>query len=106
MLSRYHYGLMNRGGKLYYDSREPLNDAAHRAGINGSVKLHQLRHAFYSHALMSGIDPRTVQKWMGHKDLKTTLRDAHVSPDHEKAAIEQLNYGAPDSGDMLIRDTA
>ena len=38
---------------------------------------------------MSGVDPRTVQKWMGHKDLKTTLRYAHVSPDHEKAAIER-----------------
>jgi len=41
---------------------------------------------------MSGVDPRTVQKWMGHKDLKTTLRYAHVSPDHEKAAIELLSY--------------
>ena len=42
--------------------------------------------------MMQGIDPRTVQKWMGHKDLKTTLRYAHVSPDHEKAAIQQLRY--------------
>lgn len=33
-----------------------------------------------------------MQKWMGHKDLKTTLRYAHVSPDHEKAAIERLGY--------------
>ena len=41
---------------------------------------------------MSGVDPRTVQKWMGHRDLKTTLRYAHVSPDHEKAAIERLGY--------------
>jgi site-specific recombinase XerD len=54
--------------------------------------MHQLRHAFCSHALMQGIDPRTVQKWMGHKDLNTTLRYAHVSPDHEKAAIQQLRY--------------
>ena len=41
---------------------------------------------------MSGVDPRTVQKWMGHRDLKTTLRYAHVSPDHEKAAIKRLSY--------------
>ena len=41
---------------------------------------------------MQGIDPRTVQKWMGHKELKTTLRYAHVSPDHEKAAIQKLRY--------------
>ena len=45
---------------------------------------------------MSGVDPRTVQKWMGHRDLKTTLRYAHVSPDHEKAAIERLGYSVSD----------
>ena len=65
-----------------------LNYAAKRAGIEDAVKMHQLR----SHALMQGIDPRTVQKWMGHKDLNTTLGYAHVSPDHEKAAIQQLRY--------------
>jgi len=43
---------------------------------------------------MQGIDPRTVQKWMGHRDLKTTLRYAHVSPDHEKTAIQRLTYTA------------
>ena len=86
------YVFSNRDGKPYTDIREPLDAAAQRAGIGDSVKLHQLRHAFCSHALMSGADPRTVQKWMGHKDLKTTLRYAHVSPDHEKAAIEQLRY--------------
>ncbi|NKB72820.1 MAG: hypothetical protein GKR89_37595 [Candidatus Latescibacteria bacterium] len=32
---------------------------------------------------VQGIDPRTVQRWMGHRDLTTTLRYAHVSPDHE-----------------------
>ena len=87
--------------------REPLNDAAQRAGINGAIRLHQLRHAFCSHALMSGIDARTVQKWMGHKDLKTTLRYAHVSPDHEKAAIQKLSYGPdPIPTNGLIRETA
>jgi len=56
--------------------------------------LVSLPHAFCSHALMQGIDPRTVQKWMGHRDLKTTLRYAHVSPDHEKTAIQRLTYTA------------
>ena len=41
---------------------------------------------------MQNIDPRTVQRWMGHKDLTTTMRYAHVSPDHEKAAIQRLSY--------------
>ena len=86
------YVFANREGQPYEDIREPLNLAAQRAGINGPIKLHQLRHAFCSHALMQGTDARTVQKWMGHRDLKTTLRYAHVSPEHEKAAIQRLRY--------------
>jgi integrase len=86
------YVFCNREGKPYNNIKKALNNAAERAEIDGSVRMHQLRHAFCSHALMQGIDPRTVQKWMGHKDLKTTLRYAHVSPDHERAAIQRLQY--------------
>jgi site-specific recombinase XerD len=82
----------SRRGRPYTDVRDSLNAAAARAGIEGTVRLHQLRHAFCSHALMQNIDPRTVQRWMGHKDLTTTMRYAHVSPDHEKAAIQRLSY--------------
>ena len=54
--------------------------------------------SFDTPCLMQGIDLLTVQRWMGHKDLKTTLRYAHVSPDHEKAAIQRLSY---DSGHQM-----
>ena len=102
------YVFANRDGKPYRDVRESLDRAAQEAGIGDNVKLHQLRHAFCSHALMVGIAPRTVQKWMGHKDLKTTLRYAHVSPDHEKAAIQRLQYvqGAINPTDGIVRETA
>jgi site-specific recombinase XerD len=102
------YVFANLEGKPYKNVRRPLDKAAQNAGIADTVKLHQLRHAFCSHALMSGIDPRTVQKWMGHKDLKTTLGYAHVSPDHEKAAIEQLRYITTKKGAGIdrIRETA
>lgn len=82
----------NTQGQTYDDVGHALNSAAERSGIDGGIGLHQLRHAFCSHALMQGVDPRTVQKWMGHKDLTTTLRYAHVSPDHEKEAIQRLRY--------------
>ena len=86
------YVFCNEKGEPYDNVRIALNSAAKRAGIEEGFMLHQLRHAFCSHALMQGIDPRTVQKWMGHKDLQTTLKYAHVSPDHEKAAIQRLQY--------------
>ncbi len=82
----------NPDGRAYNDVRKSLHKAAARAGIEDRIGLHQLRHAFCSHALMSGVDARTVQRWMGHKSLTTTIKYAHVSPDHERAAIQRLRY--------------
>jgi integrase len=86
------YVFCNAQGEPYDNVRKALLTAATAAGIDGRVTLHPLRHAFCSHALMQGIDPRTVQKWMGHQDLKTTLKYAHVSPAHEREAIQRLRY--------------
>jgi integrase/recombinase XerD len=48
----------------------------------GSWTLHVFRHTFATMHLRSGVDVRTVQKWMGHKDIATTQKycdwlDAH-----------------------------
>lgn len=48
----------------------------------GSWTLHIFRHSFATMHLQSGVDVRTVQKWMGHKDIATTQKycdwlDAH-----------------------------
>ena len=40
---------------------------------------------------MAGVDLRTVQELMGHKDIKMTLRYAHLSPSHTMAAVQRLN---------------
>jgi integrase len=40
----------------------------------GSWTLHVFRHTFGTMHLQSGVDPRTVQKWMGHADLSTTMQ--------------------------------
>jgi integrase/recombinase XerD len=36
--------------------------------------LHKFRATFATHALQGGIDLRTVQSWMGHTDLASTMR--------------------------------
>ena len=74
-----------------HDFRTALVSAAKRAGIE-KIGMHQLRHAFCSHALMQGADPRSVMGWMGHSSLATTLRYAHVSQEHEKIAIGKIKY--------------
>ena len=86
------YVFSRPNGKPYTDVRDSLRAAAHRAGIEGDVKLQLLRHCFCSHSLMQGADPRSLQRWMGHRDLRTTMGYSHTSPDHEKAAMQRLRY--------------
>lgn len=42
------------------------------------VRLHDLRHTFASLAIKQGVDLYTVSKLLGHKDIKTTTRYAHL----------------------------
>jgi integrase len=86
------YVFVNAEGKPYDNIRKSLNSAAERAGITEGVGLHQLRHCFISQCAMASVDPRTLMKWAGHHDLKTTMGYSHVSADHAKTAIERLQY--------------
>lgn len=51
---------------------------------------HTLRHTFASRLVMAGVDLPTVQELMGHKDIKMTLRYAHISPSHKRQAMVTL----------------
>jgi site-specific recombinase XerD len=42
---------------------------------------------------MSGVDLPTVQKLLGHKSITTTMRYAHLAPEHLKSAVERLELG-------------
>ena len=52
-----------------------LKTVATRAGIDpDTCWLHKFRASFATHALQGGVDLRTVQSWMGHTDLASTMR--------------------------------
>jgi site-specific recombinase XerD len=53
--------------------RWTFNQALRRSGIQKQVSLHSLRHAFASHLLSMGTDLFTIQKLMGHDDIRTTM---------------------------------
>jgi integrase len=57
-----------------------------RAGLPG-LRLHDLRHSFASFAVEYGVDIYLVSKMLGQKDLRSTLRYAHVRDDVLRRAV-------------------
>lgn len=79
-------------GRLFVSCYSAFRKAVERAGIalpSGQLS-HVLRHTFASHFIMNGGDILTLQKILGHSDLRMTLRYAHLAPDHLEAA-KRLN---------------
>jgi site-specific recombinase XerD len=56
-----------------------------------SITWHVLRHTFISRLVMAGVDLRTVQELAGHKDIKMTIRYAHLAPEHKLNAVQMLS---------------
>jgi integrase len=61
-----------------------------RAGLP-EVRLHDLRHSFASVALEAGNSLAMIGKLLGHADVKTTLRYAHLADDPLKAAARKIS---------------
>ncbi|MEZ4404272.1 MAG: tyrosine-type recombinase/integrase [Kofleriaceae bacterium] len=71
-------------------SRWELERACKRAGLR-LVGWHTLRHSFASHLVMRGVSIVIVQRLLGHVDIKTTMRYAHLSPDVSREAVRRLD---------------
>ena len=85
-----------------------LERAARKAGLATGRKPphagpHVLRHTFCSHLAMRGAPVTAIQQLAGHRDLSTTMRYMHLSPQAVENAIALLEHrGTPGNfGDIV-----
>ena len=89
-----------RKGRFVFPDRKgdgPMTDLGLRwqrlrdlAGLDG-VRIHDCRHTFASHAVMSGLDLYTVGRLLGHADTASTERYAHLADEHVREAAGRIS---------------
>lgn len=56
------------------------------------VSIHTLRHCYATHLLEEGVNPRAVQKYMGHSSLETTMIYLHLTKRGHDNAVQIINH--------------
>lgn len=69
--------------------------ALRAAGLPAEHRFHDLRHTFGTQCAASGVPMRTLQEWMGHADIKTTMRYADYAPSAHEAAMVDAAFARP-----------
>lgn len=66
--------------------------ARQAAGITKKdVSIHTLRHSYATHMLESGVNIRTIQQYLGHSSLETTMIYLHLTHKGQEDALTRLN---------------
>ena len=81
------------------DMQRPWRRIRKRAGIS-DVRIHDLRHTFASAGLALGEGLPMIGKLLGHTQVQTTARYAHLASDPVKQAAERV---ADQLGTLLVK---
>ena len=92
MTQRYIFANI-RTGQPYVPFFYSWNAARVRAGMP-DLRVHDLRHSFASFLVNAGRSLYEVQELLGHSDIRTTSRYAHLSRERLIAAVEVVPFVA------------
>ena len=72
------------------DLQRPWRRIRESAGL-GDVRIHDLRHTFASGGLLVGEGLSMIGKLLGHTQVQTTARYAHLASDPIKKAVNKIS---------------
>lgn len=78
------------GQEGYERVRAVWTSVRKEAGLPSTVRIHDLRHSFASHAIMAGESLFTVARLLGHRRVQTTARYAHLADASLLAGAEKI----------------
>ncbi|WP_312798593.1 tyrosine-type recombinase/integrase [Tianweitania sp.] len=77
-------------GQHLTDMQKPWRRLRKRAKLDG-LRIHDLRHSFASDALQLGEDLTMIGRLLGHTQVQTTARYAHLKTDPIRAAANKVS---------------
>lgn len=82
----------------YEPMRMCLKAAVKSCGYSPKLGIHSARHACATRLIKSGASLAIVQKFLGHKDIKTTTKYVHVEADDLMSALKNRSPRRGDTG--------
>ena len=65
--------------------------------------MHALRHAYATRAIEAGMQPKVLQKLLGHSSIKTTMdRYVHVTDDSLHKAVAEFEANSELNGIKMV----
>jgi integrase len=87
---RSEYVFCDRYGRPFKNFHHSYVSAATLAGLD-DLCIHDLRRTFGSNCVMDGVSLPTVQAWMGHRDISTTIKHySHLVSAFKKEEIKKI----------------